>query len=347
MEYDKKTILLTGGAGYIGSHTAWLLAKKGFHVLILDDLSQTSFFSSSFSHRWAEFVQGDYGDAQLLARLFTSYRITAVMHFAAFTVVGESVQHPLNYYQNNVSKTVTLLDAMVKHNVLAMIFSSSCAVYGNPLFVPLTEEHPRVPVSPYGTTKYMVELMLKECEAAYGLQYVALRYFNAAGALPYEGLGEQHVPETHGIPLLLQAAVTGKPFYLFGTDYETKDGTCVRDYVHVRDIADAHYKALLHLIQYKNPSDVFNLGSGVGHSVKELIAAVEYVTKKELLVIPTARRKGDPAALVADPAKAMTILQWKPVHSDLALMIKSAWLFEQSLEHVRTTLSAKQKSPLF
>ncbi len=335
MEYAKKTILLTGGAGYIGSHTAWLLAKKGFHVLILDDLSQTSFFSSSFSHHWAEFVQGDYGDAQLLARLFTSYHVTAVMHFAAFTVVSESVQHPLNYYQNNVSKTVNLLDAMVKHNVLTMIFSSSCAVYGSPLFVPLTEEHSRLPISPYGTTKYMIELMLKECEAAYGLQYVTLRYFNAAGALAHEGLGEQHVPETHGIPLLLHAAITGKPFYVFGTDYETKDGTCIRDYVHVRDIADAHYKAFLHLVQHKNPSDSFNLGSGVGHSVKELIAVVEQVTKKELVVIPTARRKGDPAVLVADPAKAMTILQWKPLHSDLTMMIKSAWLFEQSLEQIR------------
>jgi UDP-glucose 4-epimerase len=340
MQHDKKTILIIGGAGYIGSHTAWLLAQKGFHVVIVDDLSQTSFFSASFSHRWAEFIQGDYGDSHLLTKLFTSYRIEAVMHFAAFTVVSESVQHPLNYYHNNVSKTVTLLDAMVKHNVLTMIFSSSCAVYGCPLFVPLTEGHPCVPISPYGTTKHMIEVMLKECEAAYGLQYVALRYFNAAGALPYEGLGEQHLPETHGIPLLLQAAATGKPFYLFGTDYETKDGTCIRDYVHVCDIADAHYKALLHLIQYKNPSDIFNLGSGVGYSVKELIAAVEYVSERELLVVPTARRKGDPAVLVADPTKAMTILRWKPLHSDLFLMIKSAWLFEQSLAYVRN-LGAK------
>lgn len=342
MEHSKKTILVTGGAGYIGSHAAWLLAKKGFHVVVLDDLSQTSFFS----HKWAEFVHGDYGDAVLLERLFTTYQVTAVMHFAAFTVVSESVQHPLNYYQNNVSKTVTLLDAMVKQNVLTLIFSSSCAVYGKPLFVPLTEDHPCLPISPYGTTKYMIELMLKECEAAYGLQYVTLRYFNAAGALAYEGLGEQHAPETHGIPLLLRAAATGKPFYVFGTDYDTKDGSCVRDYVHVRDIADAHYKALLHLIQHKNPSDVFNLGTGVGYSVKELITAVEQVTKKEVVVIPTARRKGDPAVLVADPVKAMTILQWKPVHSELSLLIQSAWLFEQSLEHVRK-LGTKEKSPLF
>lgn len=342
MEQNKKTVLVTGGAGYIGSHVAWLLAKHGLQVIVLDDLSQASFFP----HRWAEFVHGDYGDRAVLERIFSSYRISAVMHFAAFTVVSESVQHPLSYYQNNVAKTVMLLDTMVKHNVLSFVFSSSCAVYGSPLFIPLTEDHPCSPISPYGTTKHMVELMLKECEAAYGLQYVALRYFNAAGAQPYEGLGERHTPETHGIPLLLRAAATGKPFYLFGADYDTKDGTCIRDYVHVRDIAEAHYKALLHLVVYHNPSDVFNLGTGVGYSVKELVATAEQVTKKEVLAIATARRKGDPAVLVADPAKAMAILQWHPVHSDLGLMIQSAWLFEQA-RHELDTVHTKEKSPLF
>jgi len=330
MEHTKRTVLVTGGAGYIGSHVAWLLAKQGLHVVVLDDLSHAPFFS----HRWADFVHGDYGDAALLSRLFAQYRMSAVMHFGAFTVVSESVQHPLTYYYNNVAKTVTLLDVMVKHNVLNFVFSSSCAVYGAPLFIPLTEDHPCSPISPYGTTKLMVEQMLKECEEAYGLGSVALRYFNAAGALPYEGLGEQHVPETHGIPLLLRAAAAGKPFYIFGTDYDTKDGTCVRDYVHVRDIADAHYKALLHLMVHKNPSDVFNLGTGVGYSVKELISTVEQITRKELIVIPAARRKGDPAILVADPAKARAILQWKPLHSDLALMVQSAWLFEQARSSV-------------
>ncbi len=329
----QETILVTGGAGYIGSHTAWLLAKKGYHVVVLDNLSQ----ASTFSYPWAECILGDYGDTVLLTEIFKKHTVTAVMHFAASTVVSESVQHPLSYYENNVSKTVRLLDTMVKQNVLRLIFSSSCAVYGTPHYLPITEEHPCAPISPYGTTKYMIELMLKECQEAYGLQHVALRYFNAAGALPQEGLGERHLPETHGIPLLLKAAYTGKPFYLFGTDYPTKDGSCIRDYVHVLDIADAHYKALLHVVRHHLPSDVFNLGTGVGYSVKELIATVKQVTKKEIVVIPTARRKGDPALLVADPSKAMSILQWKPVFSDLTTMIHSAWVFEYLLSaHLKT-----------
>ena len=322
----QEALLVIGGAGYVGSHTAWLLASRGYKVVILDNLSQ----GNQFSHRWAEFVYGDYGDEKLLAMLFKQYNFIAVMHFASFTVVSESVQHPLQYYYNNVTKTVTLLDVMVKYNVLTLVFSSSRSVYGLPLFIPLTEEHPCNPISPYGTTKYMIELMLKDCQQAYDLRYVALRYFNAAGALPREGLGEQHQPETHSIPLALKAAQTGKPFYLFGTDYPTKDGSCVRDYVHVSDIATAHYQALLHLIKDKNPSDVFNIGTGVGYSVKEITAMTQQVTHKELVVISTNPRKGDPAVLVADPSKAMTLLRWKPGCSDLFSIIKSAWLFEQS-----------------
>ncbi len=338
----QETILVTGGAGYIGSHTAWLLAKQGYRVVILDNLSQ----SDQYAFRWAECIYGDYGDAQLLADIFKKHLVTAVMHFAASTVVSESVQHPLFYYDNNVSKTVTLLDTMVKYNVLRMIFSSSCAVYGNPLVLPLAEEHPCNPISPYGMTKYMIELMLRDCQQAYGLEYVALRYFNAAGALPHEGLGERHTPETHGIPLLLKAAHLGTPFYLFGSDYPTKDGSCVRDYVHVLDIAQAHYKALLHLTQHNLPSDVFNLGTGIGYSVKELVAAAKIVTKKELVLITTGRRKGDPALLIADPTKAMTILQWKPVHSDLATMLQSAWVFEYKSGSIGKT-DVQETSPLF
>ncbi len=319
-------ILITGGAGYVGSHAAWLLAHKGYRVVVLDTLAQ----SPHFPHRWAEFVCGDYGDRHLLEQLFKQYTFTAVMHFGAYTVVSESVQHPLAYYDNNVSKTITLLDVMVKHNVLSLIFSSSCAVYGAPQYLPLTEEHPCSPVSPYGTTKYMIECVLADCAKAYGLNYVALRYFNAAGAQAREGLGERHAPETHSIPLLLKAAQTGKPFYIFGTDYPTKDGSCIRDYIHVQDIAQAHYKALLHLVRDKNPSDVFNIGTGSGYSVKELIAAVQQVTRKELVVVSAARRAGDPALLVADALKAMTILQWKPLCSDLATIVSSAWAFEQS-----------------
>ncbi len=319
-------ILITGGAGYVGSHTAWLLAQKGYRVVVLDTLAQ----SPHFPHRWAEFVCGDYGDRHLLEQLFTNYTFTAVIHFGAYTVVSESVQHPLNYYDNNVSKTITLLDVMVKHNILSFIFSSSCAVYGLPHYTPLTEEHPCNPISPYGTTKYMIEQVLKDCANAYGLKYVALRYFNAAGAQAREGLGERHIPETHSIPLLLQAAQTGKPFYIFGTDYPTKDGTCVRDYIHVQDLATAHYKALLHLVLYKNPSDIFNLGTGSGLSVKELINAVQQITRKELTIIPASRRIGDPALLVADPVKAMIILQWKPMYSDITTIVTSTWVFEQS-----------------
>ncbi len=321
----QETILVVGGAGYIGSHTAWLLARNGYRIVILDN----AFHDIKTLQTFAECVFGDYGDPLLLSKLFKEYTFTAVMHFASFTVVSESVQHPLHYYANNVSKTVILLDSMVKHNVLTLIFSSSCAVYGIPEYLPLTENHPCNPISPYGTTKYMIELMLKDCAVAYGLRYVALRYFNAAGALSKEGLGERHQPETHSIPLLLKAAQTGKPFYIFGSDYPTKDGTCIRDYIHVYDIAVAHYQALLHMLKHDYPSDIFNIGTGHGYSVKEVIDVVQKVTHKALNLIPAPKRPGDPAMLVADPSKAINFLRWKPIASDLFSIVKSAWLFEQ------------------
>jgi UDP-glucose 4-epimerase len=320
----QKTILVTGGAGYIGSHTAWLLAKQNYHILILDTLYQ----KQPFNHPWATLIQGDFGDKALLDDIFTRYSITAVIHFGAFLAVGQSVQNPLMYYENNVVKTRVLLEAMVEHNILKFVFSSSCAVYGYPQQLPITEDHPRNPINPYGKTKYVVELMLEDCAQAYGLNYVSLRYFNAAGVMPYENLYEWHVPETHLIPLVLRAALTNKQINVFGTDYKTPDGTCVRDYIHVQDLASAHYKALQH-IEAHRPSDVFNLGTGVGYSVQEVITAAQQVTEQEIVVNYADRREGDPPFLVADATKAANILGWKPHASDIKTILKTAWIAER------------------
>ncbi|MFT6765785.1 MAG: UDP-glucose 4-epimerase, partial [Alteromonas naphthalenivorans] len=314
-----------GGAGYIGSHTAWLLAKHNYNILVLDTLYQ----KQPCEHSWATLIQGDFGDKPLLKDIFSRYHIAGVIHFGAFLAVGQSVKHPLIYYENNVVKTRTLLEAMVEHNVLNFVFSSSCAVYGYPQQLPLTEDHPRNPINPYGKTKYAVELMLEDCAQAYGLNYVSLRYFNAAGVMPYEHLYEWHVPETHLIPLLLRSALTNKKINVFGTDYATPDGTCVRDYIHVQDLASAHYKALKH-IEAQHPSDVFNLGTGTGYSVQEVITAAQQVTKKEILVNYADRREGDPPILVADATKAANILNWKPHSSDIKTILKTAWIAERT-----------------
>lgn len=333
-------ILVTGGAGYIGSYTAWLLTQRGYHVVVLDALKQ----GQQFPFSWATFIYGDYGDANLLKTIFTTYTIAAVIHCGSFICVGESVQQPLVYYQNNVAQTMTLLSTMVQYGCLKLVFSSSCAVYGNPQIVPLREDHPCAPVSPYGTSKWMVEQLLHDASRAYGLRSVSLRYFNAAGALAHEGLGERHTPETHSIPLLLHAARTGKPFSIFGTDYPTPDGTCIRDYIHIHDLADAHHKALLHL-ERGYPSDVFNLGTGVGCSVKELVAVVQKVTGCSLVTLPAARRQGDPAVLVADASKAKTILQWRPLYTDMHALVHSAWQFEHLYNPLGSGHGIKQKSP--
>ncbi len=320
----QKTILVTGGAGYIGSHTAWLLSQKKYQIIILDTLYQ----NQPFNHSWATLIKGDFGDKALLEKIFTEYSISAVMHFGAYLAVGESVKHPLEYYQNNVVKTRTLLDTMIKHNILKFVFSSSCAVYGYPQTLPLTEEHSRNPINPYGKTKYVVELMLEDCAQAYGLNYVSLRYFNAAGVIPYENLYEWHIPETHLIPLVLRAALTNKPISIFGTDYNTPDGTCVRDYIHVQDLSTAHYKALQH-VEYNRPSDVFNLGTGTGYSVQEIITAAQEVTEQEIKITYADRRAGDPPVLVANATKAANILQWKPQSSDMHTILKTAWIAER------------------
>ncbi len=315
------TILITGGAGYIGSHTALYLLKKGYQVIVLDDLSQGQEFNLT-----CKFIKGDFADKNLLEQIFTQNEIDAVMHFAAFIEVGESVKDPLKFYINNVTKTLTLLEIMLQNNIKKFIFSSSCAVYGIPEFLPLTEDHPKNPVSPYGQCKLMVENILKDFDIAYGLKFVSLRYFNAAGSINEHNLGERHNPETHIIPLIFKSIESNSSFKIFGTDYSTKDGSCIRDYLHVWDIASAHYKALEHL-NTNNSSNFFNLGTGTGYSVKEIIKIVETLLDKKVITLETDRRLGDPPILVADATKAHKILGWQPLHSSLEEILKSAYNF--------------------
>ena len=318
-------ILIIGGAGYIGSHTAYLLTQQQYQVIIIDKYIHEQHFDPS----WATIIKKDCADVEVLNEIFSSYNVEAVMHFAAFIEVGQSVKDPARFYENNVSKTITLLQTMLAHGVKKFIFSSSCAVYGSPQYLPLTEDHPKNPISPYGKTKVMVETILEDMANAYGLQYVSLRYFNAAGALPEEQLGEQHQPESHIIPLLLRAALNHTPFSVFGSDYDTKDGTAIRDYLHVLDIAQAHLCALNHL-NNGNPSDCFNLGTGHGFSVKQMLDAVQCICHTPINTRWEKQRAGDPPILVADPSKAQNILDWQPRYSDLDFIIKSALAFETS-----------------
>ncbi len=321
-----KTLLITGGAGYIGSHTAYLLNTHGYNLVVLDNL----YHKNTFDHPWATFIRGDFGDAHLLASIFSRYSIEAVMHFAAFIEVGESVKDPQRYYQNNVLKTLQLLQSMLEHKVKKIIFSSSAAVYGNPTTEVIDESHPCNPINPYGHTKKIVETMLQDYSTAYGLKYAALRYFNVGGALVSKNLGEHHLPESHLIPLLIQAAINDKPFTLYGNDYPTHDGTCIRDYLHVMDIAQAHVLALNFL--ENNSSTMLNLGTGAGYSVKEISQAVSEIIGIPLHITYGARRQGDPAKLVASSTKAHALLGWKPQHT-LIDIISSAYKFEKSHKH--------------
>ena len=314
-------VLVTGGAGYVGSHAAKALAQAGFEPIVFDNLSE----GHSWSVRWGPLVQGELADRELLLKTLTGYGIQAVCHFAANAYVGESIGQPRKYFQNNVVNSLNLLDAMLDAGVRKLVFSSSCAVYGEPQQLPLVEEHRQQPISPYGESKWFVEKALRWYAAAYSLHSVALRYFNASGADPDGELGEVHVPETHAVPLAIQTALGQRPhFEIFGTDYPTADGTAIRDYVHVTDIADAHVKALQHVLGHEE-SMALNLGTGVGHSVREIVAAVERAGGRPVKILNSARRSGDPAVLVADGARAQHILGWQPRYSELSAIVESAW----------------------
>lgn len=320
-----KKILVVGGAGYIGSHMVKLLRKSGFAVVVLDDLSG----GYRDAVAGAELVEGSAGDAEMLDALFGRHRFDAVMHFASFIQVGESVIEPAKYYANNLAATLTLLTAMGHAGVNRFIFSSTAAVYGDPAYVPIDEAHPKQPINPYGRSKWMVEQILEDYDRAYGLKSVCLRYFNAAGADPEGELGERHVPETHLIPLVLQVAAGRRQVIsVFGTDYDTPDGTCIRDYVHVSDLCDAHALALKHLVA-GGDSARFNLGNGQGFSVKEVIATARVVTGRDITVVYEPRRAGDPPRLVADSHLAKEKLGWQPLRAELALIIADAWAWEQ------------------
>ena len=318
-------ILVTGGAGYIGSHTVRLLAAQGRRIVVLDNLV--------FGHEKAivdpgvELVVGDVGDQPLVRSLFEKHRFAAVIHFAAYAYVGESVTNPLKYYQNNTAEPVKLLQVMQDFDCKVFVFSSTCATYGVPDKLPITEANRQNPINPYGRSKLMVEWILKDCGEAWGLRSACLRYFNASGSSPDGLIGEDHDPETHLIPRVLMA-VTGEIDHIevFGTDYNTPDGTCIRDYIHVEDLADAHAKALDHLA-VGGDSIRCNLGTGVGVSVKEIISAVEEVTGKVVPVKYGPRRAGDPDSLVADPSLAKQVLGWEATRRDVRDMVRPAWLW--------------------
>lgn len=317
-------LLVVGGAGYIGSHMVKLLHESGHQVTVLDNLSQ--------GHRdavlGAELVVGDLNDAPLLKAMFQATRFAAVMHFASFIQVGESLREPHKYYENNVSNTLNLLNVMREHEVKGFIFSSSAAIYGEPQYVPIDEAHSKVPLNPYGRSKWMVEQVLEDYSRAQQLQSVSLRYFNAAGADPAGRLGERHDPETHLIPLVLRAAM-GTPVQVFGRDYATPDGTCIRDYIHVQDLCDAHLLALQYLLD-GGATDAFNLGNGDGYSVQEVIHTARTVTGKAILTQDAPRRPGDPARLVADATRAKNELNWRPRRADLEQIISDAWRWENA-----------------
>lgn len=317
------TILITGGAGYIGSHIVYQMKKEGYSVIVLDKEKNGAI------EQWAECIIGDYADELILENIFTTHSIHAVIHCAGFIEVNTSVKNPLSFYDNNVKKTITLLQIMVRHKVKNIIFSSSAALYGAPQSLPISEDHPNNPINPYGRTKLMIEMMCQDVAAAHDFNYIMLRYFNAAGALNEYGLGERHQPETHLIPCLLHAAVHDQPVYIFGDNYDTPDHTCVRDYVHVIDIAQAHALAL-HYLENGGISTSLNLGTGHGFSVKQVIDEVQKVVGKKVTVIIADSREGDPPILVADPTRAYKTLGWKPQHSSLYEIVRSAYEFFSS-----------------
>lgn len=318
-------ILVVGGAGYIGSYMCKYLSKRGYQPVVLDNL----IYGHKEAVKWGPLFEGAMSDTALLDHIFSEHRIAAVMHFAAFCYVGESVTAPAKYYQNNVAATITLLEQMEKNRIPNFIFSSSCATYGEPVEIPITEAHPQQPINPYGKTKLMVEQILEDFETAYGIRSVALRYFNAAGADPEAEVGEDHDPETHLIPLALQAAMGQRELSIFGDDYPTRDGTCIRDYIHIDDLAQAHLLALEGLLDNK-PGARYNLGNGDGYSVKEVIETAARVTGKAIPAKIVERRAGDPAVLIGSSQKAMKELGWRPGFADLRTIIETAWKWHQA-----------------
>lgn len=329
MSQSPATILVTGGAGYIGSHAVLALQQAGYHVIVLDNLV--------YGHRdiaegvlKVELIEGDTNDRALLDKLFATHNISAVMHFAAYAYVGESVTDPAKYYQNNFVGTLTLLEAMLAASVKHFVFSSTCATYGVPNTTPIPEDHPQNPINPYGATKLMVERVLTDFDKAYDFKSVCFRYFNAAGADPEGRLGEDHNPETHLIPLVLQTALGLRDsIAIFGTDYPTPDGTCIRDYIHVTDLAQAHVLGLSYLLNGGNTT-IFNLGNGNGFSVREVIDTARQVTGRKIPAIEHDRRPGDPPALVGSGDRARSILGWNPQYADLQTILAHAWSWHQT-----------------
>lgn len=319
-------IAVIGGAGYIGSHTVKYLIEQEDQVVVFDNLSTGH---REFVPLNIPFIEGDLGNQDDLDNLFNSYpEIHTVIHFAAFANVGESVNHPAKYYQNNVVNTIRLLDTMIKCKVKNIVFSSTCATYGEPLFLPLTEDHPQNPINPYGKTKLMIEQTMEDYSVAYGLKYAALRYFNAAGASEDATIGEWHEPETHLIPLVLDVAIGRREYIsVYGSDFDTPDGTCIRDYIHVTDLADAHYKAMNYLKEEKQNLKL-NLGNGEGFSVLEIIQAVERITGKSIEKKLVDRRAGDPARLIGSSRKAEELIGWIPQYN-LEQIIETAWGWHQ------------------
>jgi len=314
-------ILVTGGAGYIGSHTCKALAAAGYAPVVLDDLST----GHRWAVKWGPLITADIADRARVSKTLKAFGIEAVVHFAAHAYVGESVEHPRKYFDNNVSKTLALLDTLLNAGIDKLVFSSSCATYGIPQHLPITEDHPQAPINPYGATKLFVEQILHWYERAYKMRHVSLRYFNAAGADPDGELGEDHTPETHLIPSAIAAAQgVNAAVEIFGTDYDTNDGTAVRDYIHVCDLAAAHVRAVDHLLAGESSVSV-NLGTGRGYSIRDVITALEAVGGSPVPVIHGSRRAGDPAALVANPQRAQATLHWTPRMSGLHTIVRTAW----------------------
>jgi UDP-arabinose 4-epimerase len=318
-----KTVLVTGGAGYIGSHACKALSKAGYLPVTLDSLV----YGHSDSVKWGPLIEGNILDRAVLDRAFEEYSPLGILHFAAYIEVGESVRNPAKYYRNNVSGTISLLEAARDYDCKRFVFSSTAATYGNPLEVPMPANHPQNPLSPYGWSKLMMEQILKDFDKAHDFRHAALRYFNAAGADPDGEIGERHDPESHLIPLVIKAVLGQRPaIEIYGTDYDTLDGTAIRDYIHVTDLAEAHVRAL-ELLLDDSESFALNMGTGTGHSVREVIGAVEHVSEKPVPVVETGRRPGDAPVLIADGSAAYDMLDWKPKITDLNTIVETAYSY--------------------